>query len=276
MPADLHVHTTFSDSTQTPEEVIERCVVKGVATVAITDHDSVQGVPRATAAGQEVGVRVVPGVEMTAYDKSTEIHVVGLFIDPRNRELTRVIDDSREVRHTRVHQIVDRLRRVNVNLSADDVFEIADGGSPGRMHVAQALVRNGYTASVADAFKRYIGNRGPAYVPKQKLTPAEAAAAIHQGGGVAIVGHPGIGVPDAMIRRMIDEGMDGIEVYHPLHSDRHVDHYLRLAWECGARVSGGSDSHGNAKEGTQVGNILVNDEIVRQLELGAEQIRRGE
>lgn len=266
MSADLHVHTTFSDSVLTPAEVIAQCALKQIGTVAITDHDSINGVAPATEAGRGAGVRVVPGVEMTAYDGPAEIHIIGLFVDPAHRGFNEVVDYSREVRHTRLREIVEKLRKLNIGLSVDDVLEIADGGAPGRMHVARGLVECGEVASIADAFKYFIGNDGPAYVPKHNLTPAEAAAAIRGAGGVSIVAHPGTGLPDALVVQMLGDGIQGIEAYHPLHSDSDVERYLAMADEHGALVSGGSDSHGGVREKTQIGAVVIEDELVDRLE----------
>ena len=266
LPADLHVHTTFSDSTLTPEEVIGRCVANHVGTVAITDHDALAGVGPATEVGREAGVRVVPGGELTAYDGPTEIHILGLFIDPEDRTLRAVIELARQVRYSRVAKIVRRLRALDVRISSDEVLEVAGSGVPGRMHVAQALVNLGQVASIQDAFKYYLGNQGPAYAPKHQLSPAEAAAAIHSAGGVSVVAHPGVGLPDALVREMVREGIRGIEVYHPLHSTEYVQRYLRLAAELGALVSGGSDSHGGVRKETHIGSVLIDDELVERIE----------
>lgn len=266
MAADLHVHTTCSDSTRTPRQVIEQCARCPIGTVAITDHDAVDGVAAASAAGAELGVVVVPGVEMTAYVAQSEVHVVGLFVDPADGPLCAVLRQTREARRLRVYRMVDRLRALGVNVSAEAVFDIAAGGAPGRIHVAQALMRSGQVSSIADAFGYYIGNGRPAHVPKQQLSPAEAAAVIHGAGGAAVLAHPGAGLPDALVRQVMAEGMDALEAYHPLHLPHQVQHYQDLARDLGAAVSGGSDSHGDIEEGAQIGEIVIDDALVAEIE----------
>ena len=275
MAADLHVHTTFSDSNLTPQEVIDQCLFAHVGTVAITDHDAVDGVEPSLAAAGPLGVRVVPGVEMTAYQDELEIHVIGLFIDIEHPEFNAVIRGTREARHTRVYTMVDKLRGLDVELTADEVLDIAAGGAPGRVHVAQALLRRGHVATIGDAFQQYIGNNGPAYVPKRQLSPAQAAHAIHSAGGVAVVAHPGTGLPDGLVRQMIGDGLDGIEAYHSLHSQDMAEHYLAMARELGVLVSGGSDSHGGTRKESRIGAVMLDDELVDALEARADEIRRG-
>lgn len=266
MPADLHVHTSHSDSTLTPASVVAECLAHGIRTVAITDHDSMDGVAAAAEAGRNAGLRVVPGVEMTAYDERTEVHIVGLFIDPCSEPLTGVLRRTLEARRRRIHEIVTSLGKLGVAVSADDVFEIAGCGSPGRPHVAQALVRSGRVSSVADAFRFYLANGAPAYVPKHNLLPREAVAAIHDAGGVAVLAHPGVGLGAATIERLLRCDIDGIEVYHPLHSEGDTNRFRDMASERGLLISGGSDSHGGIRPETQIGAVLLPDEFVDKLE----------
>lgn len=273
LPADLHVHTTFSDSTLTPREVIQECLWHGIDTVAITDHDTIEGVADAIAEGEEVGVRVIPGVEMTAYDVLREIHIVGLFIDIRNEHLLDVLARGLEARRLRVFEIVRLLRKLDVNVSAEEVFQIAGAGAPGRPHVARAMVRHGHVQTFPDAFKYYIGNDGPAYVPKYQLTAAQVVGAIHGAGGVSVVAHPGARLPDESVRELIAGGVDAIEVYHPLHTYDKEKKYLKMAEELGALISGGSDSHGIAREWSRIGAVYLGRGLLHKLELRAQSRR---
>ncbi len=275
MTADLHVHTTCSDSTLSPRQVVEECAAQRVGTVAITDHDAVDGIAPACLAGLELHVRVIPGVEMTAYVDKTEIHIVGLFIDPADPPLCEVLRLTREERHSRVNKMVDLLRKLNINITVDDVMKFAGSGAPGRPHVAQALVAVGQVANISEAFQRYIGSRGPAYVPKYQLSPAQAAADIHRAGGAAIIGHPGVGLADALVRQLLADGLDGIEAHHPMHTGQQARHYLEMAAELGVLVSGGSDCHGEIQEGTRIGGVIISDKLVDRIERRAEQIRCG-
>jgi predicted metal-dependent phosphoesterase TrpH len=274
VPADLHVHTSCSDSTLNPEQVVEQCAERGIDTVAITDHDTTAGVHPATDAGRVAGVRVIPGVELTAYVGPTEIHIVGLFIDPDADSLRTVAERARNARFTRTEQMVEKLRALDIDISLDDILRIADNGVPGRPHVAQALVACGQVASIADAFQYYLANGGPAYVPKYQLAPADAARAIHAAGGVSVVGHPGGGLPDPMVRDMIRDGVQGIEVVHPLHSKDAERRYRALAEELGVPVSGGSDCHGDLREGADIGTVRLDHACVVALERRAADIRK--
>ncbi|MFW6158449.1 MAG: PHP domain-containing protein [Planctomycetota bacterium] len=273
MPADLHVHTVYSDSSLTPLEIAAECYAKQVGTVAITDHDTVAGVAPTAEVAAEYDVRVVPGVEMTAYVEGTEVHIVGLFIDVEDPALLAVFERSRQVRRRRIHEMVRRLRRLDVEVPAEDVFEIAGDGVPGRVHMARALVRHGYAANVSAAFTDYIGNECPGYVPKREISPGEAADAIHAAGGVAIIAHPGVVLDDDLIHRILDQGVDGLEVYYPLHSAAQEEHFLQLARERGVLISGGSDAHGGYREETRVGGVTIDDAALARIEAAADAVR---
>lgn len=266
MPADLHVHTTCSDSTLTPQDVIQECLWSAIDTVAIADHDTIEGIEPATEAGRQVGVRVVPGVELSAYEGDLEVHLVGLFIGPRDPALADILSRSLEERHRRVFEIVKRLSQAGIDLPARDVFEIADGGSPGRPHVARAMVNRGHVASIQDAFRYYIGAGCAAYVPKYRLSVEQARDAIHGSGGVSIIAHPGDRLDAAAVADLVRRGIDGIEAYHPLHSYEKERKYLRLADELGALVAGGSDSHGTQRDWARIGIVRIENHLVARLE----------
>jgi hypothetical protein len=273
LPADLHCHTNASDGTLTPEQVIAECTRYGVTTVGITDHDEVKGVPAAMAAGAEAGVRVVPGVEMTAYENDVEIHMLGLFIDPDNEVFNEVAQRARDERHSRIYKMVDKLRGLGVGITTDDVFEIVGDASPGRPHVAKALVKIGQVASIQEAFDRYISNDGPANVPKLTLTPAEARTVIERAGGVPIVAHPAFGLPPDLVQRLVDDGCQGLEVYHPEHSDGDTRRLRKMAEEQNLLISGGSDAHGELRGGIHVGSVTVDDEHADRIAERAEAMK---
>ncbi len=257
----------------TPREIAAECYAKKVDTVGITDHDTVAGVEPARAAAAEYDVRVIPGVEMTSYLGELEVHIVGLFIDPEDPGLVDIFEQSAQVRRERIHKMVEKLRRLDVEVPAEDVFEIAGDGVPGRVHMARALVRHGYAPNLPAAFNAYIGNDGPGYVRKREISPADAAEAIHAAGGVAIIAHPNVVLNDDLIHRLLDDGLDGLEVYYPMHSATDEEHYLELAREQGALVSGGSDCHGGYREEGRVGAVAIDDWLVEQMEAAARAIR---
>jgi len=274
MPADLHIHTTCSDSTLTPRQSISRCAAAGITIAAITDHDAVAGISEATAAGAEFGVRIITGVEMTAYVDKHEIHVVGLCLNAVEPRLVEILKATREERHTRIDKMVELLRKLKIDITRERVMKIAGDGAPGRPHVAQALVEMGHVPTIGDAFKHYIGSTGPAHVPKYQLSPREAVDAIHGAGGVAILAHPGAGLQDSMVRMLVEQGIDGLEAYHPLHDEFQSMHYELMAEEMNLLVSGGSDSHGDVNEGTAIGNVKLEDKYVVAIEAKAASMKK--
>jgi hypothetical protein len=273
LPADLHCHTTASDSSLSPEEVIAECVKHGVTTIGITDHDEVKGVAAAVAAAKPVGIRVVPGVEMTAYEHDVEIHMLGLFIDPADEVFNEVAQRARDERHSRIYKMVDKLRGLGISITTDDVFEIVGDSVPARPHVAKALVKIGQVSSVQEAFDRYISNDGPATVAKLTLTPTEARTVIERAGGVPIVAHPAFGLSPKLIQRLIDDGCQGLEVYHPEHSEGDTRRLLEMAESQDLLISGGSDAHGAMRDGVHVGSVSVDDERVERIAERAESVR---
>jgi len=238
----------------------------GVDVVAITDHDSVEGVGAAREAAAQAGIRVIAGAELTAYEGDNEIHIVGLFIDENSAGLAKVLKRSRDERRLRVFEIVRKLRELGVEITAEEVFRIAGEGAPGRPHVARTLKNRGHVETIQDAFKYYIGNERPANVSKYRMTVPEARDVIRNAGGTSIVAHPGATLSDPTVRGLIDDGIDGIEVFHPLHSYTKEHKYLQMAGDLGALVSGGSDSHGIAREWSRIGTIKVAPEYVKLLE----------
>jgi predicted metal-dependent phosphoesterase TrpH len=261
---DLHIHTTFSDGDMTPEEVVKEAERLGLGGIAITDHDEVAGVDVALEAAGS-GFEVVPGVELSTSDGKCDIHILGYLIDTGSGELRKYLDLFREARRTRGIQMVERLKKMGVDIEVDAVLEKAGGGSVGRPHIAAALVENGAVDSVETAFKKYIGFHSPAYVAKYQLKPSDAFRLIREAGGVGAMSHPGTTRRDDLITDFIAEGMRAIEVYHPKHSEGDIARYSRLAEKLGLVITGGSDSHGMRNEKLRIGAYTVPLDTVRQL-----------
>ena len=253
---DLHIHTTFSDGDMTPEEVVEAAQRLGLAGIAITDHDEVAGADVAMEAAGS-GLEVVSGVELSTSDGKSDIHILGYLIDTKSEELRKYLDLFREARLTRGIRMVERLRKMGLDIEVDAVLAKAGGGSVGRPHIAAALVENGAVDTVEAAFKKYIGFNSPAYVSKYQLKPSEAFRLIRDSGGVGAMSHPGTTRRDDLITDFIAEGMRAIEVYHPKHSESDVARYKRLAEKLGLVVTGGSDSHGTRNEKLYIGAYTV-------------------
>jgi len=274
MSADLHVHTAFSDGTHSPEEVVLQAAKAGLRTIAITDHDVVEGIDPAVKKGKEVGLEVIPGIEFTTEDHDTEIHILGYFIDHHSPDLTAVITRIQKGRAERIFKICEKLKGLGVGLDAGKVFEIAGHNAPGRPHVARALVAEGLVKDFKEAFNRYIDFHGPAYVSHYKLSPVEAVKLVVAARGLPVFAHPAVSNCDQAIPELMAAGLAGIEVYYSGHNKSQTRHYLGLARKNGLLVTGGSDYHG-VKSGREVGfgELTVPDELVEKLK--DEHLRRN-
>ena len=263
---DLHCHTTASDGTFTPGELVEEARRRGLAAIAVTDHDSVAGIDEATARGAQIDVEVVPGLELSTDVDNGEVHILGYFVNPEDRELLALLESQRASRQERVRKMLDRLSDLGVQLSMDEVRRFSDGGALGRPHVAQALLQAGQVGSWDEAFSRYIGRHAPAYVRRSRLSPHDAVRAILAAGGVPVLAHPGLSGHDDMIPSLVDAGLAGIEAVYPDHGEEQRMRYARLAGGYGLIVTGGSDCHGpSSSSGVRLGLATVDYDAVRQL-----------
>ena len=263
--ADLHVHTYCSDGLRTPTEAVEEARDAGVRILGLTDHDSVDGIAEATEVGENLGVRLVPGTELSARANGREVHLLAYFVDWRSQTLSDYLALFRERRHARGVAIVERLNGLGIQLTIDDVLAQAAGGLVGRPHIAAAMLACGAVASKEEAFDRYIGERGPAVVAKPNVAAKDVIGMVHRVGGVAVLAHPGAGCPDALISQLAAAGLDGIEVYHPAHLPPQIDRYSRLVERFGLLASGGSDSHGEPT-GAGIGAFGIGCDAVDALE----------
>ncbi len=270
--ADLHVHTICSDGTFTPEEIVVEAARLGIKTIAITDHDTADAVRPAQAEGAKRGVYVIPGVEVSGYVPPFEIHIVGLFIDIDNKNLIEKFRQIHEERVSRLSEIVERLKTVNVKLDVAEILRLAGDSPPGRMHLAEVLIKHGYCNNFPEAFNRYIGDDCPAYVPKTTLTPRQAIELVHDAGGVSVYAHPGVSGRDDIIHMLVESGLQAIEAYYPSHSPEVVARYLKVAKKYDLAVAGGSDFHGRRKPGIPLGKIKVSNEAVHALRQRCKQM----
>ncbi len=216
--ADLHLHTLFSDGTFTPEELVLRAQNAGLACIALTDHDSVEGCERAAAACAKVQMDFITGAELTAEHEDTEVHVLGYFLDTKNKVLLDRIAKFQAVRQSRINEMCAALNRLGIPLKAESVFALANCKSPGRPHVARALVKEKLIGNLDEAFEKYLKKGRPAWVPKTKMSALEGVELIHQAGGLAVMAHPGLNRTDDIIPALVEAGLDGIECFHTKHS----------------------------------------------------------
>src|SRR5438309_1329225 len=228
MFADLHLHTSFSDGTYSPEELAGHGKRLGLAAMSLTDHDTVEGCARMGAACKANGVEFITGTELTAELRGIEIHLLGYAVDLENQKLLTEVARFQAVRQNRIHEMVARINDLGVPLKAEAVFAIANCRSPGRPHVARALVKAALCGSLDEAFERFLKINRPAWVPKCKVSALEAMDLIHQAGGVAVMAHPGLNRTDEIIPEIVEAGLDGIECFHTRHSTATSHHYLQI------------------------------------------------
>ena len=253
---DLHMHSTASDGSRAPADVVRAAKTVGLCAIALTDHDTVAGLDEAQATGAELGVRIVSGVELSAVEGDAETHVLGLHLrDPFviQRELAAL----RDMRERRGQQIVEKLIALGVQVTFDDVLTQAGGGAVGRPHVARALVADGWATDVRDAFDRYLGAGKPAYVAKDQLGMPEAIRIIHSAGGLAVLAHPGAAGTRERLAALAALGLDGVEVRHPGHSPSDTSRLHALSSQLGLVMSGGSDWHGAGEGPRTIGMMQV-------------------
>jgi len=265
MFADLHLHTNFSDGTYTPEELTGRASELGLAAVALTDHDTVEGCARMATACARAGLEFIPATELTAEADGNELHLLGYFVDTQNPRLLAEMTRFQRVRQNRIREMVARLNQLDIPLQADAVFAIANCRSPGRPHVARALVMGGFCSNLDEAFERFLKKNRPAWVPKFKICALEAIELIHQADGLAVMAHPGLNRADEIIPGLVRAGLDGLECFHTKHTASVGEHYVRLAKELGLMITGGSDCHGLSKGKPLIGTVKLPYEYVEQL-----------
>jgi hypothetical protein len=235
----------------------------------LTDHDTVEGCAPTAAFCEEAGIEFLPGTELTAEHGGDEIHILGYLVDLQNRKLIEELEKFQSVRQNRIREIVGRLNELKVPLAAEAVFALANCRSPGRPHVARALVEAGICESLDEAFERFLKKNRPAWVPKFKMSAAAAIDLIHQSGGLAVLAHPGLNRSDDPIPGMVEAGLDGIECFHTKHSTAISEHYLELADRFHLLVTGGSDCHGMSKGKPLIGTVKVPYQHVEMLKAKA-------
>jgi predicted metal-dependent phosphoesterase TrpH len=265
---DLHTHSRASDGEFTAAEVAEKAHAAGIAVWALCDHDTVAGLADASAAAQARGIRLVPGIELSAFLDSKEIHLLGHFVDPAHRSVREFEDLLADHRRVRMTQIVSKLAGLGVRIRVEDIEKWSGGKTIGRPHVARAIVEAGGVTNVKEAFDRYLGEGRPAYVPRYRLEAEEAVKLVRGAGGTATAAHPGVSKLERHdLVRLRAAGVDGLEVHHIDHVPSQREKYLRIADELGMVPTAGSDYHGpNVSPDRRLGDVTMPAEDLARLE----------
>ncbi len=269
---DLHVHTQYSDSTLAPEEAVDLAHQKGLSAIAITDHDCIDGIAPSVERAKKYDMEVIPGVELTAEEGNLELHILGYFIDWKTGWFDGKLKEIRVARVNRIYEMAAKLKNAGIDIDPEKVFALSGPGAVGRLHLATVLYNEGFTSSVGEAFRKYIGNNAPCCVKKFKLTPEEAIDMILKLGGVPVLAHPHVLGRDDLIPDLIKKGLRGIEVYRIEHLNVTL-HYEDIAFEHGLLISGGSDCHGMGKGDVLIGRIKLPYKMLENLRKEAAKIR---
>jgi len=256
---DLHIHTTASDGVMSPSEVVRYAKSKGLQAIAITDHDTIDGVSEGLEEGKKIGLEVIPAIEISVQYDHGSMHLLGYFIDIHHPLLNEKLRELQKARAERNPRMIERLNQLGIPITYEEVLKASGGGQVGRPHFAQVLVEKRYVSSFQEAFERYLKKGAPAYVDKFRFTPQEAIKFITEADGVAVLGHPntlGLNGPielEQLIMNLIREGLKGIEVYYPEHSPSETVQYKSMAERYGLVITGGTDYHGIEKNGVDIG-----------------------
>ncbi len=259
---DLHMHSRCSDGTLEPEELVQLAKKRGVKVIALTDHDSVDGLKRAGKEAEKQGITLINGIEFSTDHFGKEVHILGYFLDLGDKKFLSKLGELKIERETRAKQILKKLCDRGLELKMEDVLAEVTGPVLSRTHIANAMMKKGYVYTRSEAFKQYLGQGGSAYVPKTILSPKEAVHLIRENGGIAALAHPKLikmGREKIMkfIDELADEGLEAVETYYPSYSKEEVEFYEDICRERGLLETGGSDFHGLNREGIQIGDVDV-------------------
>jgi predicted metal-dependent phosphoesterase TrpH len=270
--ADLHLHTIFSDSTYTPDELVKEAAKAGLACIAVVDHDTVSGIEPTLECAITEDIEVIPGIELSTEYNGLEIHILGYLIDYQRKDLSEKLNFLKQNRIERIYKMVDKLKEMGIKLNPQSIFALVNQGTIGRLHIARAMFKEGLIGSIQEAFQKYIGDKCPAYVCGFRFSPAEAIKLIKDVGGIAVLAHPYSLNNDELIHQFINTGIMGLEVYYPEHTLAMTQNYLRLAKKYHLLITGGSDCHGSAKLEIKIGSLKIPYELVEKLKAAKEKL----
>lgn len=264
MKIDLHSHSTFSDGTLEPKELVEKAVGLGITHLGLSDHDSTGGIAEAEEKAKELNLQIIPSLEINTKEP-TAVHILGYFIDPENEQLQKKLQAHRELRIKRAEMIIQKLQKMGIKISLSEFNHRAENATIGRPHIADKLKEKGLVFSRNEAFDKYLSQGRPAYVFYEGPTPQEAMEAILQAKGVPVLAHPGWAVSAETIITLVKIGLQGIEVFYPSHNPQQIQNFLETAKKFDLIPTGGSDYHGPESGHEQLGEIPVPPETVEKL-----------
>lgn len=270
MRADLHTHSTASDGLNDPAEIIRLAKKAGLAAVSLTDHDAILGIDEALGAGRNLNIEVIPGIEISTIEKGQDVHILGYFINHRDKVFVQEIDNLQKVRDQRNEMLIQRLNELGIKITLNEVLNKLrrDDANIGRPHIGEVLIDKGVINTMEEAFDKYLGKHGSAYVNPVRISPNEGIELIKKAGGVPILAHPVVYDDDDMVISLIKSGLVGIEVFHPDHDKKREKKYKDMAEYYGILATGGSDFHGSrggAMFHAPIGTKTVSYEIVEAL-----------
>jgi predicted metal-dependent phosphoesterase TrpH len=270
---DLHLHTNLSDGVLSPAELLREVRNRNLAAFAVTDHDTIDGYLELKSLLSDEVPELVSGLEMSVAVGSEDLHMLAYLFDPEHDELNETLRDFRQERNHRGRRMVEKLNRMGMTLSMEAVLEAAGDSAIGRPHIAEAMMNEGLVGNIEDAFRKYIGDHSPAYIPKNMVQPREAIELIHRAGGLAVLAHPYINDAHKQLESLTQLGLDGLEVYHYSHSKQLVAELKRLAVKHGLLLSGGSDFHGRQHHEGEIGAGSVPVEYLDKMKTRVREIR---
>ena len=241
---DLHVHTTASDGLFTPKEVVHWAYKKNLSAIAITDHDTIDGLDEALFYGEKYNIEIIPGIEINTDYKGSEVHILGYYIDYKASWFLNVLKKVRFARYNRAKKIVNKINNLGLYITMDEVLKISGSSSIGRPHIARVLIEHNYAHSTKEVFEKYIGIGKPAYVERYKITPHVAIEYILKCGGMPVLAHPGLIKDLSIIKELVDSKLQGLEVFHSKHNTDMIKLYISIAKQYNLIITGGSDCHG--------------------------------
>jgi len=262
--ADLHIHSEYSDSTFSVEEIFKIAKSHNLDCLSLTDHDTVKGIKLSLALAKEFDIEFIPGVEITTEFEGKEVHILGYFVDVENKEFLEFLKQIQEQRKERVYEMSKKLAALGIEISPQEVFNKAKESCVTRLHVAEVLIEKGVVKDLKEAFKNYIGDKAPCYVARFKFSPFKAIQILRRMKAIPVLAHPFRSNADQILDDLVQAGLLGIEVFYP--DQRHLtDYYIKIAKKYSLLITGGSDSHGNAKPKDYLGFIKLPYEYVRKL-----------